>query len=264
MDFLKRHYEKVILSIVLLLLAVAAALLPIQVAKVNKNIDDDIRFVPPKEFEPLDIVTNIVTLNRAQREIDVKLSGNEHNFFNPVGWVKSKDGDLLKDPSYGRRGPEALVVTEIEPLYLSVRYDRLVQDGGEIKYYFGVTREADKKKSNRRLVTRAIRAREKNDIFILREVEGDPLKPEGFVIDLLADNREIQVSSTEPYSEVAGYMASLIYPPENGKKFNDKREGDKITIAKKSYEIVVVQKNEVVVKDEKTTKQTTVGFNRSE
>jgi hypothetical protein len=264
MDFLKKHYEKVILSIVLVLLAVAAAYLPIRVAAVNKDIETEVPRVSPKEFVPNDISTNIATLNRAQRKSSLKLSNSEHNLFNPVGWVKSKDGNLAKDPYYGRKGPAALLVSEIDPLFFEVTYERMVQDRGEIKYYFGVKREADSKKKNRRLVTRAIRLREKNDIFILKEVKGDPTRPEGFVIDLLADNREILVSSTEPYSEIAGYTADLVYPPESGKKFNTKRRGDKITIAKKSYEVVVVQAAEVVLKDSKTTKQTTIRANASE
>ncbi len=264
MEFLKKHYEKVILSIVLLLLTAAAAYLPIRVAAVNKDIETEVPRVSPKEFVPLDISTNIATLNRARGKSSFRLAGNDHNLFNPVGWLKNKDGDLMKDPFYGRKGPEAIEVTKIDPLYFSVSYDRLSQDGGEIKYYFGIRREADSKKSNRRLVTRAIRAREKNDIFILKEVKGDPTRPEGFVIDLLADNREILVSSSEPYSEIAGYTANLVYPPENGKKFNAKRRGDKITIAKKSYEVVVVQADEVVLKDSKTTKQTTISATASE
>ncbi|MCS1408933.1 MAG: hypothetical protein M2R45_02111 [Verrucomicrobia subdivision 3 bacterium] len=263
MEFLKKHYEKVILSIVLLLLAVAAAYLPIRVAAVNKNIEDEIIGGAPKPFIPLDISTNIATLNRA-RKSQLKLSGPEHNLFNPVGWVKSKEGNLLKDPFYGRKGPEALVLTNTVPLYFRVKYDRLVQDGDEIKYYFGVTREAETKRRDRRLVTRVIRARDKNDIFILKEVKGAPTQPEGFVITLLADNREIFVSCQEPYSEIAGYTADLVYPPEGGKKFNARRRGDKITIAKKSYEVVVVLENEVVIKDTKTTKQTTVRLNASE
>lgn len=264
MEFLKKHYEKVILSIVLLLLAVAAAYLPIRVAAVNKDIESEIPPVNPKEFVPLDISTNIATLNRTQRKSDIKLSNPEHNLFNPVGWVKRKDGDLLKDPFYGRKGPEAVEVKQIDPLFFRVRYDRHAVDGEEVKYYFGVTREADSKKANRRLVTRAIRLREKNDIFILKGVEGDPTRPQAFIIDLLEDNREIRVEASTPYEEVAGYTANLVYPPENNRKFNTKRRGDKITIAKKSYEVVVVLKNEVVLKDTKTDKRTTIRANASE
>lgn len=266
MEFLKKHYEKVILSIVLLLLSLAAAYLPFRVAAVNKDIETEVPRVRPKEFVPPSVSTNIANLNRAQRKSSLKLSGHEHNLFNPVGWLKSKEGDLMKDPFYGRKGPEALVVTQINPLYFRVSFDldRLtrdaleIEDDEKIKYYFGVTREADPKKSNRRLVTRAIREREKDDIFILKEVRGAPLKPDAFVMILLSENREIIVNSKEAYSEIAGYTANLIYPPENKKKFNSKRRGDKISIARKSYEIVLVSENEVVLKDVKTTKQTTI------
>lgn len=267
MEFLKKHYEKVILSLVLLLLALAAAYLPFRVAAVNKDIETELPPVRPKEFVPPLISTNIANLNRAQRKSSIKLSGPEHNLFNPVGWLKNRDGDLMKDPFYGRKGPEALVVTQIDPLYFSVHYDRLIQDGEEIKYYFGVKREADPKKSNRRLLTRAIREREKDDIFILKEVHGDPRNPESFLLGILADNKDILVGSKEPdseYSEIAGYTANLVYPPESGRKFNAKRRGDKITIARKSYEIVVVLENEVVLKDVKTTKQTTIRKDASE
>lgn len=48
MEFLKKHYEKVILSIVLLLLAVAAAYLPIRVAAVNKDIETEVPRVDRK------------------------------------------------------------------------------------------------------------------------------------------------------------------------------------------------------------------------
>ncbi|MDB4796736.1 hypothetical protein OAG77_00915 [bacterium] len=140
MDFLKKHYEKVILSIVLVLLAVAAAYLPIRVAAVNKDIETEVPRVSPKEFVPNDISTNIATLNRAQRKSSLKLSNSEHNLFNPVGWVKSKDGNLAKDPYYGRKGPAALLVSEIDPLFFEVTYERMVQDRGEIKYYFGATK----------------------------------------------------------------------------------------------------------------------------
>ena len=264
MEFLKKHYEKVILSIVLLLLAVAAAYLPIRVAAVNKDIETEVPRVNPKEFVPLDISTNIATLNRASRAADLSLAGTDHNLFNPVGWLKTKSGELVKDPYYGRKGPAALEVVNIDPLFFKVEYLRQSEDDGEIKYYFAVTREADNEKKNRRTVTRAIRIREKNDIFILKEVIGNPSLPEAFVFDLLSDNREIKVESAEAYSEVAGYTVDLIYPPENDRKFNAKRRGDKVTIAKNSYEIVVVLENEVVLKDSKTTKQTTVRRSASE
>ena len=40
MEFLKNHYEKVILGVVLLALAVVAAWLPIQISEENRKLED--------------------------------------------------------------------------------------------------------------------------------------------------------------------------------------------------------------------------------
>lgn len=265
MEFFRKHYEKAILSLVLLLLAVAAAYLPVRVQAVNQNIDSVIRRENPKPFTPLNTETNVAILKQSQKKLRVKLSGPNHNLFNPVGWIKNKDGNLSKDTLYGRRGPEALIAKKIDPLYFSIEYGNIVTNGAEIFYSFGVTRQADAKKANRRRMMRRIRIGEENDIFTLKEVKGELSRPEEFVIRLSADNREIQVSGkkSEPYREIAGYTVDLIYPPEE-RKFNAKRRGDTIKIAKTWCEIVVVSEDEVVIKDSRTTKQTTIRVNASE
>lgn len=265
MEFLRKHYEKVILSLVLLLLVGAAAYLPARVQAVNQNIDLEIKRENPKPFTPLNTETNVAILKQSQKKLRVKLSGPNHNLFNPVGWIKNKDGNLVKDPFYGRRGPEALIAKKIDPLYFSIGYDNIVTNGAEIFYSFGVTRQADAKRANRRRMTRRVRINQEIDIFVLKEVKGEPNRPDEFVIRLLEDNREIRVSGnkSKPYSEIAGYTVDLIYQPD-GKKFNAKRRGDTIEIAKRWYEIVVVSENEVVIKDSRTTKQTTIRVNASE
>ncbi len=265
MEFFREHYEKVILSLVLLLLAVAAVYLPTRVQSVNQNIESVIRRENPKPFTPLNTETNVAILEQSQKKLRVKLSGPKHNLFNPVGWIKNKDGNLIKDRFYGMRGPEALIAKKIDPLYFSIEYGNIVTNGAEIFYSFGVTRQADAKKSNRRRMIRRVQIGKETDIFILKEVKGEQARPEEFVLRLLEDNREVRVSgkNSEPYREIAGYTVDLIYPPEE-RKFNAKRRGDTIKIAKKWYEIVVVSENEVVVKDSRTTKQTTIRVNASE
>ena len=126
------------------------------------------------------------------------------------------------------------------------------------RYFFYVTREAANKRSERRKVSRIIRPREKNDIFILRSVKGDLTRPDGFILELLDSNRSIEVDVGEEYTEVAGYEADLMYPPENDKKFNDRRKGDTISIDKRNYKIVFVSASDVVLADEKTTKHTKI------
>ena len=265
MEFFRKHYEKVILSIVLLLLTVSAAYLPARVQAVNQDIANVIGYENPKPFTPLNTETNVAILKQSQKKLRLKLSGPNHNLFNPVGWIKNKDDNWIKDRFYGMRGPGSLIAKKIDPLYFLIEYDNIVTNGAEIFYSFGVTRQADAKKANRRRMMRRVRIGEETDIFTLREVKGELARPEEFVIRLLADNREIRVSGkkSEPYLEIAGYTVDLIYQPDE-RKFNAKRRGDTIKIAKRWYEIVVVSENEVVVKDSRTTKQTTIRVNASE
>ncbi len=271
MEFLKKHYEKVILSVVLLLLAAAAIYLPFRVEAVNRNIEDEIRHGRPKIFEELTTKTNEAALIRSKRKLRVELSNPQHNLFNPVGWFRGKDGQLRKDPFYGRKGPEALVAVKINPLYFLIEYDKFAQEeGNEIKYSFGVTQQASQDKSKRRRRTREVQLGQGSDLFVLKEVKGAPTRPSGFVLHLRGGNREIQLSQASSndqklsYSEIAGYTVDLVYPPDKGRKFDAKRRGDRIKIEKKWYEIVVVSANVVVIKDVQTTKQTTIRVNASE
>ena len=98
MEFLKKNYEKVILSVVLLGLAVAAGLLLTQVAEENRRLED-IRNLnlttAPQELEPMDTSTNLTYLGRIQRSVPVVLSGT-NNLFNPVTWQRRGDNRLEK------------------------------------------------------------------------------------------------------------------------------------------------------------------------
>jgi hypothetical protein len=61
MEFLRKHYEKIILSVVLLGLAVAAALLPMMVSRERSALEElerDIRQTPPKPLKASDLSTN--------------------------------------------------------------------------------------------------------------------------------------------------------------------------------------------------------------
>src|SRR5438128_1798163 len=97
MEFLKNNYEKVILSVVLLGLAVAAALLPIWVAgekRALEEIDNQITQTERKELKLVNLSTNEIILQRVVKATALRLSG-EHNLFNPVPWQRMRDGHLI-------------------------------------------------------------------------------------------------------------------------------------------------------------------------
>ena len=118
----------------------------------------------------------------------------------------------------------------------------------------------DSKKTERRKVTRVSRLRDKNDIFILREVKGSSTNPESFVLTLLNSNQNIEVLSSQEFKEIRGYKADLEYEAGN-RKYSGVMKGDKVTIDKRSYEIVFISEDEVVLSDEKTSTHTNVSKN---
>lgn len=257
MDFLKKHYEKIILAVVLLGLAGAAAYLPFSVSAIRAELEESIRPRKPKEFQQKDLSEHLALLNRSKKPDSIRLSGADHNTFNPVGWLED-NGTLVKDRFYGRTGPNAVEILVTEPLYLRIAFNSDKDlDEENPKYSFSVTREAAEKKSERRRMTRNARLRDKNDIFILREVKGDALRPEAFVLELLASNKTITVDALEPYTEITGYRTDLEYAAGR-RKFTKAMKGDKISIDKRNYEIVFVSETEVVLSDEKTSKHTTI------
>ena len=258
MDFIKKHYEKIILAVVLLGLAGAAAYLPFLVSSIRAELEESIRPTKAKEFQAKDLSGDIALLNRAKNPSSVIIAGPEHNTFNPVGWL-NRNGTLVKDRFYGRTGPNALIIKETRPLYLRIAFDPTKELKEENpRYYFAVTREAAVKKSERRKVTRLARHRDKNDIFILKEIKGNPMKPDSFVIELLDSNKTITVNALQEYTEITGHQADLVYPPSNDRKFTSQRKGDKISVEKRNYEVVFVSETEVVLSDEKTSKHTTI------
>src|SRR5512141_1987982 len=121
MQFIKKHYEKVLLSIVLLGLAAAAAALPWQVSRERDRLEE-IRGnltvkVKAKPFKPLDewLTTNKATLARLESPLNLELSG-PHNLLNPVPWKKMPDGRMVPIRTGAELGAGAVKIEQIRPL----------------------------------------------------------------------------------------------------------------------------------------------------
>lgn len=259
MDFIKKHYEKVLLSIVLLGLAVAAALLPLKVSSIKEEIERNIPNPRPKELPSIDLSTNLMVIQRIQRPAPVTLA-NEHNLFNPVQWQKRPDGGMIKILTGNEVGPGALKVLKITPLNLVIELEGAVTEGETVRYKFALTREADKNVSRRRRTSQVIALGSKNDIFLLKEVRGPKENPTEAVLELDNGNKTVVVSKEKPHIQVAGYTADLRYDPEN-KSFNGRRVDDALPFAGESYNIVAITENEVVLSAKSTSKRTTVKWN---
>src|SRR5947208_12794158 len=114
MDFLKKHYEKIILGVVLLGLAVAVAFIPFKVGSERKDLDDKRLSLIPRSVKPLtnlDLTTPQTSLKRVAEPTVVNFS-SPHRLFNAVPWQKAANGQLIKyDDTH--IGPKAVTITKI-------------------------------------------------------------------------------------------------------------------------------------------------------
>ncbi|MBI4662538.1 MAG: hypothetical protein HY735_27305 [Verrucomicrobia bacterium] len=265
MEFVKKHFEKVLLSAVLLGLAVAAALLPLQVSRVRQYLDDTVTVTvqtKPKVFKPLDeyLGTNESLLKRFASPVEFNFS-TPHNVFNPVIWRKGQGGRLEKISTGNQVGPGALVVTNVSELRLTVEYDRAESVGGgsdSFRYHFVVIRDTDSNPRRNQSATVGI----PNTLFTLTKVDGPPNDPAALHLQLKDDRREIVVSKDKPYTRVVGYAADLMYPPGGNQTFLRRRVKDTLTLKgdTEKYKIVAINSNEVVLSADSTQKRTTVKF----
>jgi hypothetical protein len=269
MQFIKKHYEKVLLSIVLLGLAAAAAWLPWQVSHERDRLEEIRRNltvkVKAKPFKGLDdwLSTNKTTLARVESPLNLELSG-PHNLFNPVQWKKMPDGALVPIRTGSELGPRALKIAQIRELTMKVIFDGVESGGGSNdppKYKVTIKNQAKDKTERGDQRTVSMNAPRLN-LFELVNVQGPTNDPVALVLKLKDGFEPITVTKDKAYEHVVGYTADLVYPP--GKQpLNNKRTGDEIKLEgdPERYKIVAITQNEVVLSADSNKRRTVIKYN---
>jgi hypothetical protein len=250
MQFLKAHYEKIILSVVLLGLAAAAALMPMRVSKERENEENRRTILLPpkvKELQPVDLTTNAAAISRLEKPPRIELAG-DHNLFNPVRWQKRQDGGVIKGTD---AGINALRVTNIVSLRLKLDYEEVGGTPDNQSYQISVLNEAQSPRPTPRIA----RVKQKNNVFTLQEVKGDPANPASLELLLEGEKNPISISKGKPFERIVGYAADFRYDPENRTWKNQKKD-DEISFAGETYKVVAITANEVVLSAKSNKKQT--------
>lgn len=259
MDFVKKHYEKILLSVVLLGLAVATWLMSVKVDREKAELDElhgRIQKTPPKELPSLDLTNHLSNLPRLKNPKPIIISGS-HNVFNPVLWQQKRDGTLVKVVTGNEVGPGALKPIQLTPLYLIVTFEG-VTEAENPRYKIGIERQASTKISERRKTVRTVNLNEKNDIFTLKQVKPPKEDPSAVVIQMNEDKELITVPKEEPFKKVAGYAVDLKYPPDNDKVFPGLRVGAPLNLSGDLYKIVAITQNDVTVQANSNSKRTVI------
>ena len=247
MEFLKKNYEKVVLSVVLLGLAVAAGLLLKRVADENRRLED-IRNLnlttAPQVLAAMDTSTNMTLLARMRRPDSVLLSGT-NNLFNPVTWQRR--GERLEKIETGLEvGPAALHIVELKPLYLRVSFVGQTDSGGIPQYTFRIQREAATRPGERAPMTRSFtKTGVQSAGLLLREMR-PPEQPTEFLLESLDDKTQIVVAAGKDFESAAGHLVTLRYEPDN-RVYRDKRVNDTISEEGENYKIVAITETGVTV-----------------
>lgn len=253
MDFLKKHYEKLILSVVLLVVAGAAFWLTQRVESVRTTLEEQLKLtvgMKKKALKPVDLSGDLAALKQVSEPSALDLS-SKHNVFNPIRWIRGADGVPKPDPR--RDLANSLKLLSTSPLNLTVVYLGPTGTGDPYRYQFSVTRDYEKKVSSRRPVTVSLTEGTKNEWFHLREVRGPKESAGEVVIELIEGNERASLSKDKPFARARGFQADLRF---EAKDFPARRVDDSLNLGGSQYKIVAIGKEELVVSAPNGTRTT--------
>lgn len=261
MNFLKKHYEKILLGVVLAgLLAVLVFMLFYIAADkqdMEQNAESLINNPTVKPLPDLNLTTNDAVISRLGTPFTLDFE-TQSKVFNPFEWQRTLDGQMVKKASLGA---QQAVVTRIVPLRMILTLDSVLTNEFGVRYVIGVTRQASKIFSQRVPQQRYVSMGDKaNDAFELVGVKGPPASPTELMLKLVDSGDVIALTPGKPFMRVDDYMADFNYPPEK-KVFRSRRTGDKVSFGGSNYDIVGISKNEVILSDQSNQKKTSLPFN---
>jgi hypothetical protein len=248
MDFLKKHYEKILLGLVLIGLAGALVAMMFTVSSERQKLEEMSQSLTNPKVAPLsnlDLTLPEATLKQITTPAMIDFSG-PHRLFNPLAWQKTAEGRLIPQEKVG---PRALVVSNITPLYLRITLDNVTMSDTNARYTIGVQKEAAPKPQDRGKKETYGGLNYKNDTFVIVDAKGKPddLATVKVTLELADTGDKVTISTNQPYKRVDGYMADLRYPLENKAPWMARRVGATLSFNGEDYKIVAINQDEVTL-----------------
>src|SRR5450759_5038561 len=212
MDFVKKHYEKILLSVVLLGLVGALVFLPFLIISdqdTQRRMKEGIISVKVAPLPALDLTreTNVSARLQSPYKLDFSTT---NKLFNPVPWQRKADGMLIKG---SQAGPEAAVVTKITPLCLILTLDSIETNEFGARYVISMERQAAVLPAQRGKRQHYASVGEKNETFTIAVVNGSPDNPAQLelILQLTDTGERATLSKDKPFRRTDGYSADLKY-----------------------------------------------------
>ncbi len=264
MEFLKKHYEKLVLCVVLLGLAATVLWMKSAIEKVREQAPPVPQTQSPVSksptVKPVDLAPYSQALSQVTNPPALVLSG-EHNLFNPVTWKRRFTGEIFK---VLKTGSEALAVTNIIPLYTIITLDQVEGGVFTIALQKGVDLTQPKSVRAAKAHLHLNEMRTNQFPFIVRGIKGPEDAPTDVNLELLPSGETNAWSSaSSPYKQVESYLADLKYDPDPTVPLLRKKVKDRFKLDGEPYIIVEITNEAVRVEDEKTTRVTEIKWMKS-
>ena len=263
MDFVKKHYEKILLSVVLLgLMGVLVFMLYLipsdrqRLADIRQSI---IRHAV-KPLDPLDLTreTNVSARLQSPYKLDFSTT---NKLFNPLPWQKRIDGTLVP-VKVGLIGPEAVVVTKITPLCLILTLDSVETNEFGARYVISMERQAAVLPAQRGKRQHYASVGEKNETFTItgttNSAPDDPAQLK-LILQLTDTGEGATLSKDKPFRRTDAYSADLKYDPE-GKKWQGQRKDADLKFAGDDNIVVAINQDTVILLARSNQKKTTLTY----
>jgi hypothetical protein len=263
MDFIKKNYEKILLGLVLAgLIGTLVFMLFYITADHEAMTTTTTSYInpPAKPLPELDLSSESNVILRLQLPYGLDLD-KTNKLFNSMQWEKTPDGTLIKISNGNEVGPNAVIVTNIQPLYLILTLDSVTTNEFGVRYVIGVEKQAEKNPSKRHRQTHYVSTGDKNDTFTLMGANGAPENPDSVIVKLADSGETATIPRSQPYQRPDAYAADFRYDPEK-KVFHGKRIGDRVSFNGADYLVVEVNQNELILSDQSNQRKYSLPFGR--
>lgn len=266
MQFLKKHYEKIILMVVLAGLLGAAGWLLWQVKSVQEQVGDAGNEAPTTiaAKEPVERYTNLIYRIKSPSGLSLAII---HPVFNPWTWYLKTNAtgeqQLIRSTNIG---PARLQILKVNPLNWILDAKATVASD-RTNFTLSFTREDDPNPNLRKPRPRSAglnQTAKGDDSFqaILREGRNLNGNMSEFVVDIMVTNEPpvmgYIVTPGNPWKKVMNYSVDMIYPPEPVPAIpKDRRVGDKVNIDGEIYKIIAIKETELTLESQ-SQKRTTI------
>jgi len=262
MDFLKKHYEKILLGVVLIGLAVAVVFLMIKIPSEQQELDDKRKNLLPQKvvaLSNLDLTLSEAALKRVVAPAVVDL-GPPNKLFNPMKWQRAADQHLIRVDT-GSIGPTAVQITKLTPLYLILNLSSVsTNDAGVARYRVTIEKQAASNVRERGRTEKYGGVGDKNETFKFEAANGPVDNPTSVILTMNDTGEKATLTKDAPFKRVDGYLADLKYPPEN-KTWTGRRAGlPPLILNGEDYKIIAINKDEVILSSP-TEKKYTIKYN---